>query len=95
MIKLIQKNYTADINDFYIGVDSTSAVTITLPTVGDGKQYVVKAEMKPPLLNRKITIVTEDGSKIDGCSSYVLQVSYQAVWLLKRGEGWHITSSFN
>lgn len=88
---LIHSNYYASEDDFYIGVESDGPSTVHLPPhAEDGCQIVVKAEMKPPLGNRKITVVTDDGSKIDGASSYVIQVSYEAVWVIKRGDAWHI-----
>lgn len=88
---LIHSDYYATEDDFYIGVESDGPSTVHLPIdVEDGCQIVVKAEMKPPLGNRKITILTQDGSKIDGSISYVIQVSYECVWLIKRGENWHI-----
>ena len=88
---LIQSEYYATCDDFYIGVDSDGPSTVYLPLdAPDGCQIIVKAEMKPPLGNRKITITTQDGGKIDGSSSYVIQVSYESIWVIKRGENWHI-----
>jgi hypothetical protein len=88
---LVHSNYYATEDDFYIGVESDGPSTVHLPPdAEDGCQIVVKAEMKPPLGNRKITIVTEDGSKIDGANTYVMQVSYESVWVIRRGDGWHI-----
>ena len=88
---LIHSNYYVTEDDFYIGVDSDGPSTVHLPPdAEDGCQIVVKAEMKPPLGNRKITVLTDDGSKIDGSNSYVIQVSYEAVWVIRRGDGWHI-----
>lgn len=88
---LIHSNYYATEDDFYIGVDSDGPSIVHLPPdAEDGCQIIVKAEMKPPLGNRKITIITEDGSKIDGATSYVIQVSYESVWVIRRGDAWHI-----
>lgn len=83
--------YDATSSDFYIGVDSCTASTIYLPTaVGDGKIIVVKAEMKPPLYNRKITIKTKDGSTIDGYSETTLQVSHMYKSLIRVDGQWYI-----
>ena len=88
---LIHSNFYATEDDFYIGVDSDGPSTVHLPVdAEDGCQIIVKAEMKPPLGNRKITVLTDDGSKIDGANSYVIQVSYEAVWVIRRGDAWHV-----
>lgn len=88
---LIHSNYYASEDDFYIGVNSDGPSTVHLPpNAEDGCQIVVKAEMKPPLGNRKITVLTDDGSKIDGSSSYVMQVSYEYLWVIRRGDAWHV-----
>jgi hypothetical protein len=54
----------------------------------------VKAEMGPPLGNRKITILpSEDGdntSYIDGNEGIVLQEPYESVRLICRGGNWWI-----
>ena len=90
MTTLIKQDYTATLNDFYIGVDTETSATITLPECADGKQYVIKAEMKPPIGKRKVRIVSEDGSKFDGYSDHTLHVSHDALWVIRRGEQWHI-----
>jgi hypothetical protein len=88
---LIHSDYYATTNDFYVGVESDGPSTVHLPVDAlDGFELIIKAEMKPPLGNRKITVVTEDGSKIDGASSYVIQVSYESLWVIRRGDDWHI-----
>jgi hypothetical protein len=86
----VSTDYYATTFDFYIGVNSEEPVKIYLPKdAEDGCQIVVKAEMKPPLGNRKITIMGGD-HKIDGSNSYVIQVSYASVWLIKRDDEWFI-----
>jgi hypothetical protein len=87
---LIESNYLASESDHYIGVDSKKPVTIVLPpNAADGKVIIVKAEMKPPLGNRKITIATRDGSLIDGYLGYTINVSNEFVHLVYRGNGWY------
>ena len=87
---LVESNYLASDLDHYIGVDSKKAVSIILPeNPPDGKVIIVKAEMKPPLGNRRITITTRDGSAIDGYPNYVIQVSNEFVRLVYRGNSWH------
>jgi hypothetical protein len=88
---LVSQDYTATLADYYIGVNSTGPVTITLPAnCTTCCQIIVKAEMGPPLGNRKITITTSDGSTIDGDASYVMSIPYQSVQLLCRGGNWNI-----
>ena len=88
---VIYKHYTTTSDDYYIGVDTEKPLTITLlPNAEDGQEYVIKAEMKPPIGKRSITIDTSDESKIDGYSSHVISVSHDFVKLFRRGGNWHI-----
>lgn len=88
---LISQDYQAQPTDFYVGVNSTGPVTVTLPPDCENcQQIIVKAEMGPPLGNRKITVTTSDGSLIDGDSDYVIEVPYQSVKVICRGGEWHI-----
>jgi hypothetical protein len=87
---LVYQDYDATVDDYYIGVNSTGPVTITLPPdPGSCIEILVKAEMGPPLGNRKITITTSDGSLIDGETEYIIEVPWQAVHLIY-GAGWSI-----
>jgi hypothetical protein len=91
--KLIQADYKMSSDDFYIGVKSDSKVTITLPTeIKTCVWFVIKAEMGPPVGNRKVTILTEDSSLIDGATSYVMENPYEFVQLLYRGGDWHVVA---
>jgi hypothetical protein len=90
---LVSEDYTAQVDDYYIGVNSTGPVTITLPAdCGDSCEIIVKAEMGPPLGNRKITIVPYDPlvSLIDGKDDYVIEVPYQSINLICRDGNWWI-----
>jgi hypothetical protein len=88
---LVGENYECEIDDCYIGVNSLGPVTISLPVdISDGHQIVVKAEMGPPIGNRKVTINTLDGSLIDDAPTFVLSVPYESVHLIRRGFAWHI-----
>ena len=88
---LVSEDYSATLDDYYIGVNSTGPVTITLPTSnGNCGEVIIKAEMGPPLGNRKITIITSDASLIDGETKYVIEVPYQSVNLFQRGGDWWI-----
>ena len=86
---LVSQNYTATLDDCYIGVNSTGPVTITLPpNPTDTQQVAIKAEMGPPIGNRKVTVITSDGSLIDGDPSYVMTIPYESVSMIYRGGNW-------
>jgi hypothetical protein len=88
---LVSQDYTATLDDYYIGVNSFGPTTITLPpNPTDCQQIIVKAEMGPPLGNRKITVTTGDGSQIDEANQYIIEVPYQSLKVLYRGGSWHI-----
>jgi hypothetical protein len=88
---LVSEDYTATCDDYYIGVNSNEPVTISLPeNCTDCCEIIVKAEMGPPLGNRKVTVTTTDGSYIDGIDKYVMEVPYQSVNIICRGGDWHI-----
>lgn len=90
---LVRSTYRATNDDFYIGVDSNEPTTVYLPTEPvDGKIIVVKAEMKPPIGNRKITVKCLNDELIDGYIEYVIQVSNESVSVIYRGNSWHIIS---
>lgn len=87
---LVSTDYTATDDDFYIGVNSDGPVTITLPPDCETcQQIIVKAEMGPPLGNRKVTVTTNDGSTIDGSDLYIITVPYESVQLICRGGNWY------
>jgi hypothetical protein len=88
---LVSEDYTATCDDYYIGVNSNEPVTISLPaSCTDCCEIIVKAEMGPPVGNRKVTVTTTDGSYIDGADKYVIEVPYQSVNVFCRGGDWHI-----
>jgi hypothetical protein len=92
---LVSEDYDAQVDDFYIGVNSSGPITITLPAdCDDSCELVIKAEMGPPLGNRKITIFPAfDGSTIstiDGNQGIVLQEPYESVRLICRDGNWWI-----
>jgi hypothetical protein len=88
---LVGEDYECESDDCYIGVNSVGPVTISLPVdISDGHQIVIKAEMGAPIGNRKVTLVTLDGSLIDDSPSFVLTVPYESVHVIRRGFAWHI-----
>lgn len=88
---LVSQDYTASMDDYYIGVNSDGPVTITLPPdCGNCQELYIKAEMGPPLGNRKITVTTSDGSFIDDQADYIIEVPYQSIHVICRGGEWWI-----
>lgn len=88
---LVSQDYTANVDDYYIGVSSDGPVSVTLPpNAPDCTELIVKAEMGPPLGNRKVTVTTSDGSFIDGSSDYIITVPYQSVNIICRNGDWWI-----
>jgi hypothetical protein len=93
---LTGEDYECESDDCYIGVDSIRPVTISLPVdISDGQQIVVKAEMGSPMGNRKVTINTLDGSKIDNNNTVTLENPYSCLYFMYRGKNWHIIGSYN
>jgi len=79
-------NYTATLEDEYIGVNSVAAVTITLPLGFDGRVYTIKDEHGQG--SGKITIQPHTGELIDGKTNYVISVPYQSISAVFRAGGW-------
>lgn len=92
---LTTKDYSVKIDDYYIGVNVTKPTNIILPTAApEGKIYVIKLEMAPPVGNRKVT-VKGNGYTIDGAAQIVLENAWECVQVLFRGNLWHVTSWYN
>lgn len=88
---LVEEDYYVEMDDCYIGVNSSEPVAIYLPdTCTNTKQIIIKAEMGPPLGNRQVRIIAPDGSTIDGGQAYVLTVPYESVNLICRDGNWWI-----
>lgn len=81
-------NYTASVTDEYIGVFSTSSVTINLPAGITGRVYTIKDEYGQG--SGKIKIQPSGSEKIDNASNYIISVPYQAISVVFRGGQWRI-----
>lgn len=92
---LVTKDYSIKDTDYYIGVQATKPTNIILPSTPiEGKIYVIKLEMSPPVGNRKIT-VKGNGNLIDNQSQVVLENAWECIQVLYRGTGWWVISWFN
>lgn len=79
------------LDDYYVGVNSYGPTQITLPAdFNECAKYIIKAEMGPPLGNRKVTIVPQGSATIDGAPSYVIEQPYGYLSVQGRGNNWHI-----
>lgn len=88
---LITKNYTVEMDDYYIGLVNPRPITISLPSYPTQSiELVFKEELGTVIGNRKITIVTEDGSQIDGRLSYTIDHPYQTVRVIHHSGSWYI-----
>jgi len=84
------ENYTATVNDYIIGVDTTGgAVTITLASalVSAGAVYIIKDEGGDAGSNN-ITIATEGSETIDGAASKTVSTNYATTRLYSDGTNW-------
>lgn len=81
-------NYTASLNDEYIGVYSAVNVTITLPAGVNGRVYTIKDEYGQG--SGKITIQPQSGQLVDGKANYVISVPNQSIGVVFRGTSWWI-----
>lgn len=94
--RVVSEDYTATVDDFYIGVDSTGPVSITLPDdCPNCGRIIIKAEMGPPLGNRKVTITTTGTATIDGLSSIVMQNPWESVTVICRDDNWYVVASYS
>ena len=82
----VNTNYTATLDDEYIGVSSASAVTITLPAGVEGRVYSIKDEYGQG--SGKITIAPQTGELIDNKKTYVIGIPYQSVNTVFRSGNW-------
>jgi len=82
-------DYTATLNDEYIGVSSTSPVIISLPAaIFNGRIYTIKNEYGNN--SGTITIQPVSGENIDGRPNYVMRSPYQSVNIVSRENNWWI-----
>ena len=83
----VTSNYTATATDEYIGVNSTSLVTVTLPLGLDGRQYTVKEERGSG--TGKVNVQGTSSEKIDGSSFKQLSANASLTVVFRAGQ-WRI-----
>ena len=80
-------NYIATNTDDYIGVNSNTNVTVTLPVSTNGRMYIIKNESISHVC--KITLLTTSGL-IDNQASYLMNVPYECLTVISRAGNWWI-----
>jgi hypothetical protein len=83
----VTSNYTATATDEYIGVNSTSLVTVTLPEGVNGRQYTVKEERGSG--TGKVNVQGSSSEKIDGSSFKQLSANASLTVVFRAGQ-WRI-----
>jgi hypothetical protein len=87
---IVTESYEAKLTDYYIGVDNTGPVTITLPEEAPkGTEYIIKLQIGAPVGNRKVTV--KSGSSIDNVNIIILTNPYESLQVLFQSS-WHITN---
>lgn len=82
-------DYTLTSTDEYVGVTSSNAVVITLPTGINGRVYTIKDEYGLTLPNITILPDPSSGELIDGKLSFPINIPYEGVTLVFRAGQWH------
>lgn len=83
----VTNNYTATATDEYIGVDSTSLVTVTLPAGVNGRQYIIKEEHGSG--TGKVNVQGSNSEKIDGSAFKQLSALASLTVVFRAGQ-WRI-----
>jgi hypothetical protein len=89
---ITSSSYTISLSDYYIGVNTTSPVTITLPSsVDDGSTYIVKDELGQASQgpNRYITILPSGSDLIDGEDRAILAFDFGSLTFTYRDD-WRV-----
>lgn len=89
---LVKDNYTVQSTDYYIGVQTEKPINVILPEKPENCLIIIKAEMPPPLGNRKITVYG-NGNTIDGKITYKMENAWECLVLLYR-DSWNIISAY-
>lgn len=83
----VTSNYTATADDEYIGVDSTSLVTVTLPVGVTGRVYTIKEEHGSG--TGKVNVQGSGSEKVDG-SSFKQLAANAALTVVFRAGQWRV-----
>lgn len=93
VITVTSSSYTIKSQDYYIGVNYTGAVTVTLPKAErEGKIYVIKDELGEASKgsNRYITILPTGTDLIDGRDRAILAYDYGSLTFMWKNNSWRV-----
>jgi hypothetical protein len=86
-------SYSIKPQDYYIGVNYSGAVTITLPKAErEGKIFIVKDELGEASRgsNRYITVLPSGSDLIDGRDRAILAFDYGSLTFIWKGNSWRV-----
>jgi hypothetical protein len=86
-------SYVVNGNDYYIGINTADAVSVTLPGISTGgTKFIVKDESgnAGEGENRYITISPTGGDLIDGQTQAILATNYGSLTFISNGTNWSI-----
>ena len=86
-------SYTITLRDYYVGVNYSGAVTITLPKANrEGKIFIVKDELGEASqgTNRYITVLPSGNDLIDGRDRAILAYDYGSLTFIWKGNSWRV-----
>jgi len=81
--------FTADLTDYYLGVDVAGPTSVILPVSPTGTVFIVKDIDGDAAIN-PITVTALGGTLIDGAAGAVINVPYGALQLVFNGTDWSI-----
>lgn len=87
-------NYTVLRTDYFIGVDTTSTRTITLPTNALNNQIFCIKDISGQAATNPITI-QGNGKTIEGASSFLVSTNFSSVFLIQKDSTWLISGAYN
>ena len=86
-------SYNVSLNDYYIGVNYSGAVTITLPNADrEGKVFIIKDELGEASkgTNRYITILPTGSDLIDDRNRAILAYDYGSLTFIWKNNSWRV-----
>ena len=86
-------SYNISQRDYYVGVNYSGAVSITLPKADrNGRKYVIKDELGEASqgTNRYITVFPQSGETIDGRDRAILAYDFGSLTLIWNNNSWRI-----
>jgi hypothetical protein len=83
-----QSTYSANSDEYFLGVIYDGTCTITLPAGTLGKAFIIKDSVGDATTNN-ITVQTT-GSTIDGENTYVLDSDWASIGLIYNGIEWNV-----